>query len=46
MHAWHEDLVDEAERRRNDVIFAWQGNRNPFIDHPEWVQRIWGDGCA
>jgi hypothetical protein len=27
---WHEeDLVDDAERRRNDVIFAWQGNRNP-----------------
>ena len=34
---WHEeDLVDDAERRRNDVIFAWQDNRNPFVDHPEW----------
>jgi endonuclease I len=27
---WHEeDLVDDAEQRRNDVISAWQGNRNP-----------------
>ena len=26
---------------RNDVIQEWQGNRNPFIDHPEWVQLIW-----
>ena len=44
---WHEeDLVDDAEQRRNDVIFAWQGNRNPFVDHPEWVQSIWGDGCG
>jgi len=23
------------------VIFSWQGNRNPFIDHPEYVARIW-----
>ena len=36
-----EDLVDDAGRRHNDVIFHWQGNRNPFIDHPEWVQSIW-----
>ena len=42
---WHEeDLVDDAERWRNDVIFAWQGNRNPFVDHLEWLQSIWGDG--
>jgi endonuclease I len=44
---WHEeDLVDDAERRRNDVIFAWQGNRNPFVDHPEWAQSVWSDGCG
>ena len=36
--AWHSaDPPDAAERERNEVIFSFQGNRNPFIDHPEWV---------
>ena len=36
--AWHQaDPVDAAERERNEVIFSFQGNRNPFIDHPEWA---------
>ncbi len=40
---WHQqDPVDDFERRRNDVIFQWQKNRNPFIDYPEFVERIWG----
>src|SRR5690606_26501066 len=35
--------VTEAERRRNDLIFSdYQRNRNPFIDHPDWVALIWG----
>lgn len=35
---WHyEDPVSPAEIRRNNTIFQYQGNRNPFIDHPEWV---------
>ena len=39
---WHrEDPVDSFEKRRNEVIFSYQGNRNPFIDHPEFVDRIW-----
>ena len=42
--AWHlADPPDAFEKRRNDRIYAvWQGNRNPFIDHPEWVMAIWG----
>ena len=40
---WHlEDPVDDFERNRNEVIFSYQSNRNPFIDHPEFVEKIWG----
>lgn len=36
--AWHQaDPPDAAERARNEVIYGFQGNRNPFIDHPEWA---------
>ena len=41
---WHElDPVDDFERNRNNVIYSFQGNRNPFIDHPELVDFLWGD---
>ncbi|MGN7247619.1 endonuclease [Janibacter anophelis] len=37
-----QDPPDAFEQRRNERIQAnWQGNRNPFIDHPEWVESIW-----
>ena len=40
---WHaEDPVDDFEINRNEVIFENQGNRNPFIDYPEFVELIWG----
>jgi endonuclease I len=41
--SWHKnDPVDEREIRRNYIIFEnYQGNRNPFIDHPEWADLIW-----
>jgi endonuclease I/DNA/RNA endonuclease YhcR with UshA esterase domain len=40
---WHEsDPVDNYERDRHEKIFFYQENRNPFIDHPEWVFDIWG----
>ncbi|WP_406601631.1 endonuclease [Lentzea miocenica] len=36
------DPPDAFEQRRNQVIFdSYQHNRNPFIDHPEWVSSIW-----
>jgi endonuclease I len=40
---WHaQDPVNEREIVRNNAIYATQDNRNPFIDHPEWVEVIWG----
>lgn len=40
---WHaEDPVSQREITRNNAIYARQDNRNPFIDHPEWVETIWG----
>lgn len=36
--AWHAaDPPDSAEQLRNELVYSYQGNRNPFIDHPEWV---------
>ena len=37
--AWHKaDPVDAAEQLRNDRVYSlYQTNRNPFVDHPEWV---------
>jgi endonuclease I len=36
----HQDTVSAKELNRNDAIYKWQNNRNPFIDHPEWVDSI------
>ncbi len=45
---WHEaDPVSQKEIDRNNEIYnTYQHNRNPFIDHPEYVDLIWGDGIA
>lgn len=46
LYGWHKaDPVSQTEMTRNDVVYSWQGNRNPFIDHPEFVKSIWGDQC-
>lgn len=37
------DPVSEKEIKRNDAVFGIQGNRNPFIDHPELAEFIWGN---
>jgi len=40
---WHkQDPVSAHEIHRNNIGYRYQGNRNPFIDRPEWVERIWG----
>jgi endonuclease I len=38
-----QDPVSDKEIERNDAVYAYQGNRNPFIDHPELADYIWGD---
>ncbi len=44
---WHaQDPVDDFERRRNDTIYSFQGNRNPFIDHPEFVDCVFNSVCS
>ncbi len=40
------DPPDDFERNRNNVIFSFQKNRNPFIDNPEFAQLMWGGGTA
>ncbi|MCD9574540.1 endonuclease [Flavobacterium soyae] len=41
--AWHaQDPVSSREIARNNAIYARQNNRNPYIDHPEYVNQIWG----
>ena len=39
-----QDPVSAEEIRRNGLVFSYQGNRNPFIDHPELVELIFGSG--
>jgi endonuclease I len=41
---WHnQDPVSQKELDRNIAAEAYQGNRNPFVDHPEFVTEIWGN---
>jgi endonuclease I len=40
---WHLlDPPDDAERTRNDGVYSYQVNRNPFVDRPEWVTEVFG----
>ena len=36
------DPVSPVEIARNNASYTYQGNRNPFIDHPEYITQIWG----
>lgn len=45
--AWHAaDPVSATEISRNNASYTYQGNRNPYIDHPEYVAQIWGTPVA
>ncbi len=41
---WHrQDPVSDKEKRRNEMVYKIQNNRNPFIDYPELAEYIWGN---
>lgn len=43
---WHRsDPVSEKEIARNNAVYEIQGNRNPFIDCPEFAEAIWSSSC-
>lgn len=43
LRTWHEmDPVSQKEiDRNNNIFYNHQSNRNPFVDHPEWVALVW-----
>lgn len=41
---WHrDDPVSQKEIERNEVVYSYQNNRNPFIDYPDLAEYIWGN---
>lgn len=47
MIQWNnEDPISEKEISRNNGTYLYQHNRNPYIDHPEYVNAVWNSGCA
>lgn len=44
---WHRnDPPDDFEMNKNNVIYTWQFNRNPFIDKPDLIEYIWGNNMG
>lgn len=44
---WHvQDPVSQKEISRNNAAEVYQGNRNPFVDYPEWADKIFGTNYA
>lgn len=44
---WHaQDPVDSKEMARNNAVYSYQGNRNPFVDHPEWLACLFQNQCG
>ncbi|MDO6774338.1 endonuclease [Shewanella sp. 3_MG-2023] len=47
LYTWHQqDPVDTTDIKRNDAVYTYQGNRNPYVDYPQWVQEVYGDQCG
>lgn len=42
---WHE-FDPPGERMRNAPVQSFQGNRNPFVDRPEWVACVFAGSCG
>tara|TARA_Y100000385_G_scaffold165735_2_gene171794 strand:- start:98 stop:1699 length:1602 start_codon:yes stop_codon:yes gene_type:complete len=41
LRAWHNDYpIDSLDEYRNDGVYGLQGNRNPFVDYPQFIDRI------
>lgn len=46
MIKWHnQDPVSQKEIDRNNAAYSYQGNRNPYIDSPQYVNRVWSNTC-
>jgi len=44
---WHQnDPVSQKEINRNNAVYSYQQNRNPFIDHPEYAPNIWSPNAG
>lgn len=40
---WHKlDPPSAFEKSRNDAVYSIQGNRNPYVDYPHWVEKVFG----
>ena len=47
LYQWHiQDPVSQREIDRNNAIYNSQNNRNPYIDHPEYVANVWETALA
>ena len=46
MIQWHnQDPVSQKEIDRNNAAYTFQGNRNPFVDFPQYVNQVWNASC-
>ncbi len=44
---WHkQDPVSQKEIDRNNAAYTFQGNRNPYIDNPAYVESVWNNTCG